>query len=68
MRLLILTLAIAASIFARAQRNFQPGYVILNDGTRADGFINYKEWNHNPRQIGFTTDKNAVVSQFEIFL
>lgn len=59
MKRLFILVSLSTSLVASAQKNFQPGYIIKNDGQRVEGFINYREWNHNPRQIGFTTDKNA---------
>jgi hypothetical protein len=41
-----------------AQSNFKPGYVVDSKGDTLRGFINYKEWGHNPSDITFK--KNAT--------
>jgi hypothetical protein len=39
------------SIFA--QSNYRPGYVIQSNGDTLKGYINYREWDHNPTSIAF---------------
>ncbi|MGZ3814058.1 MAG: hypothetical protein ACXVJN_20060, partial [Mucilaginibacter sp.] len=42
-----------------AQSNYKPGYVVTLKGDTIHGFINYREWNKNPRQIAFKNDING---------
>lgn len=58
-----LLLIMHLSIFA--QSNYQPGYVVQNNGDTLKGFINYREWDQCPESIDFKsspTDKQ--ISQF----
>lgn len=43
------------SFFVEAQKNFQPGFVILQDGDTLHGLIDHKEWHKNPTRISFRT-------------
>lgn len=36
-----------------AQSNYKPGYVVDLKGDTLRGFINYKEWDNNPKSFGF---------------
>lgn len=36
-----------------AQKNFQPGLVVLNSGDTIKGFVDYQEWASNPKKINF---------------
>lgn len=38
-----------------AQSNYKPGYVVNLKGDTLKGFIDYREWNSNPRAINFKT-------------
>jgi|GEM_PF-316895 len=49
---------------ATAQRNFRPGYVVTLRGDTTKGFIDYKEWNQNPRDITFKTTEQAATQQY----
>jgi len=60
-------LSILAAFFvinATAQRNFRPGYVVTLRGDTTKGFIDYKEWNQNPRDITFKTTEQAATQQY----
>src|SRR3569832_1724844 len=49
-----------------AQTNYQPGYVVKNNGDTLKGYINYREWDRSPISVEFRinkTDKN--VSEFD---
>ncbi|HVV56259.1 MAG TPA: hypothetical protein VHC47_13080 [Mucilaginibacter sp.] len=45
-----------------AQSNFKPGYIVNLKGDTVHGFIDYREWDKNPRQISF---KAAISSDAE---
>lgn len=36
-----------------AQSNFKPGYIVALNGDTTKGFIDYREWNENPRDVSF---------------
>jgi len=38
---------------SNAQSNYKPGYVVSLKGDTLKGFINYREWNKNPKQVSF---------------
>jgi len=61
--LFILFLSISLSSFA--QSNYKPGYVVglKNDTTK--GFIDYKEWENNPKEFTFKSNLNQ--SQLQVF-
>ncbi len=46
-------------LFSLAQNNYKPGYVVTIKGDTIHGFINYREWDKNPKNIGF---KNTLGS------
>lgn len=50
----LLIIFFPAIIFA--QSNYQPGYILQNNGDTLKGYINYREWDQNPKVIDF---KNA---------
>jgi len=43
-----------------AQSNYKPGYVVTLKGDTIKGFIDYKEWGKNPKQISFKNNLNAA--------
>jgi len=60
----LLSLTIAIQFNATAQRNYKPGYVVTLNGDTTKGFIDYKEWNQNPRDITFKTTEQAATVQY----
>lgn len=46
-------LLLLAPLFTIAQSNYKPGYIIDFKGDTAKGFIDYKEWDQNPKNIKF---------------
>src|ERR1700744_1323148 len=42
-----------------AQSNYKPGYVVTLKGDTLHGFIDYHEWDRNPKNISFKKDKDA---------
>lgn len=59
MRKLYLLLLLAAPLFAVAQSNYKKGLIVNLQGDTVHGFIDYKEWVRNPKDINFKTDPNA---------
>jgi hypothetical protein len=62
---LFFALFIFAPLISSAQTNFQPGYVITLQGDSLRGFIDYKDWSINPKQIAFKKDK--AVEQPQVY-
>src|ERR1700758_771886 len=56
--------AIAAVVFA--QSNYHPGIVIKNSSDTLKGYIDYREWEQNPKVINFKLNKDdRQVLQFD---
>ncbi len=61
-------------VLSIAQTNYKSGYVVNLKGDTLHGFIDYKEWGHNPKNINFKSapgDKARLlglsdISHFEI--
>ena len=51
--LILLALTCLASALSFGQRNFQPGYIVLNNNDTVAGFIDYREWHKNPEKPFF---------------
>ncbi len=47
-----------------AQKNFLPGYVILNNGDQVKGEIDYRNWDQNPIRISFRSAANGIEQSF----
>ncbi|MFD0751459.1 hypothetical protein ACFQZS_15010 [Mucilaginibacter calamicampi] len=56
---ILLLLCVLTPFYANAQRNFKPGYIIALKGDTTKGFVDYKEWDENPRSITFSTNGQA---------
>ena len=46
-----------------AQGNYKPGYVATLKGDTLKGYINYKDWNKNPKSIEFKKDAGAAKAE-----
>lgn len=46
---------------AFAQSNFQPGYVVNAQGDTLKGYIDYREWDSNPRSIAFKDNSGSNI-------
>jgi len=62
-RLLSLIAFFLIPIFAIAQINYKPGYVVTIKGDTIKGFIYYPGWDKNPKAISFKRDTDDVQSQ-----
>jgi len=62
----LLSLLILTQFNATAQRNFKPGYIIALNGDTTKGFVDYKEWNQNPKIISFKITEQAPIQQFSV--
>src|SRR5579859_8197867 len=43
---------------AHSQSNYKAGYVVSLKGDTTRGYINYKEWDNNPRGLSFKKEIN----------
>jgi hypothetical protein len=63
----LLVLSILISFNAKAQRNYKPGYVVNLKNDTLKGFIDYKEWENNPKVFTFKSNLNqSLPQQFSI--
>jgi hypothetical protein len=51
-------------ICSYAQKNMQPGFVVLNNSDTVNGFIDYHEWHKNPANILFSTAKGKSTQRY----
>lgn len=63
--LITLTAILLLPLFSFAQSNFKPGYVVGLKGDTLKGSIDYKEWEHNPKQFTFKSSA-GVLQQFTV--
>ncbi|HNP24579.1 MAG TPA: hypothetical protein PKM63_00060 [Panacibacter sp.] len=64
--LILLALTCLASALSFGQRNFQPGYIVLNNNDTVAGFIDYREWHKNPESLSFAKSKEGAVQKFTV--
>ena len=50
--------------FAIAQSNYKPGYVVTLKGDTMRGFIDYREWDTNPKTVTFKSFPENEVKKF----
>lgn len=53
-----------APLFLSAQSNYKPGYVVNIKGDTLKGFVDYREWARNPKEITFKQALNAAGEKF----
>jgi hypothetical protein len=51
-------------VFSLAQSSYQPGVIVNLKGESVHGFINYAEWENNPKSISFKSGEDGQVVQF----
>lgn len=49
--------------FSNAQSNYKPGYVVTLKGDTLHGFIDYHEWDKNPKEIRFKQAQNDAKTE-----
>ena len=47
-----------------AQSNYKPGYVVILKGDTVNGYINYKDWDKNPRNISFGNSPEGQKTEY----
>ncbi|GAB2973445.1 hypothetical protein GCM10027049_04400 [Mucilaginibacter puniceus] len=60
--LALIALLILFPCFLSAQTNFKPGYIVNLKGDTIPGFVDYKDWTRNPKEVNFKSN-NAENSQ-----
>lgn len=60
----LLLVAAFFPLFAKAQTNFKPGYVVTLKGDTVKGSVDYKEWNKTPIEIRFKPDNSNTVTNY----
>lgn len=63
LRLPALLLFLLFSSLSFAQTNYKQGFVVTTAGDTLYGFIDYKEWDKNPKVISFRTSANSSATQ-----
>jgi len=58
-----LLLLLLFPLFSLAQSNYQGGYAVTLKGDTLRGYINLKEWGHNPKDISFKPAVNDKARQ-----
>ncbi len=51
---------------AIAQNSFKPGYRVTLKGDTVKGYVDYQEWDNNPKSFKFKTDPNAKYQTYFI--
>jgi hypothetical protein len=59
MKRFLVYLLLLAPLLGAAQTNFQPGFVVKNNGDTLKGFINYKERSTTPKSLNFKQTING---------
>ena len=59
-------LAFLMTFTSFSQINFEPGYIIKNNGERVEGYIRNAEWLYNPEKVQFKTNPGASAKEYFI--
>lgn len=62
----LLFLVLQAPLFLHAQSNYKPGYVIDSKNDTLKGFVDYREWIKNPREVTFKQTQTASPQKFTV--
>ncbi|MDB5127708.1 outer membrane beta-barrel protein [Mucilaginibacter sp.] len=54
------------SFRANAQTNFKPGYILKTNKDTVKGFIDYREWVRNPKEVVFKQDLNKPIQKITV--
>ncbi|MBO9614477.1 MAG: outer membrane beta-barrel protein [Dyadobacter sp.] len=52
-KFIVFTFLILSFHYSKAQKSFEPGYLVTSPGDTTRGFIDYKSWSRNPETISF---------------
>ncbi|TZF83210.1 hypothetical protein FW774_13030 [Pedobacter sp. BS3] len=64
MKYIFTSMIMALASFVYGQANYQPGFVITTQSDTLKGFINYQEWNNNPKKIAFRKTPDGKTIEF----
>jgi len=63
---LFITLIFVTPLFSSAQSNYKSGYLITLKGDTVNGFINYKDWDKNPKVIDFKSNLEDNKTEYSV--
>ena len=63
-KITLILLLFAFSLIATAQINFLPATVLTTNGEKMEGFIDYRNWDKNPREIDFKKTETSETIHF----
>lgn len=63
---LVALLLLAFAFSSEASGKFLPGYVVLNDGTKLTGLVEYRNWKKNPKTIEFKQTAEVKASEYSV--
>ncbi len=61
---LLIVLALLHPFYSSAQNNYKPGYIVTLKGDTVNGFINYKDWDKNPKIIAFKSTLQSEKTEY----
>ena len=50
--------------FVKAQKSFEPGYLLISPTDTVKGFIDYRNWSNNPETISFKTSEQEQAKTY----
>src|SRR4051812_42975610 len=65
-KLLFLSTFLFLALTLTAQKNYQPGWLVLNNGDTVRGQIDYRNWERNPRTIRFKQSQTAEATNYTV--
>lgn len=62
----LLSILLVSVLSANAQTNYKPGYILTPQRDTVKGYVDYREWGRNPRQIFFKTSLNPDAQKITV--
>lgn len=63
-KLAFLTFLLLSFHYSKAQKSFEPGYLIASPSDTIRGYIDYKNWSRNPETINFKTSPDEKAKTY----
>ena len=63
-RLMMFIISILFCHMLNAQQNFQAGYIVSSQGDSIHGYIDYRNWEMNPKAVEFKKDLNSSIVKY----
>lgn len=63
-KLAFLTFLLLSFHYSKAQKSFEPGYLVTSPNDTLRGYIDYKNWSRNPETISFKTSPNEKAETY----